>query len=137
MEIILFLSGLICGGLISWGITHAYDKKSSKERDALFNKLSEELREVILGDEREKLSVLELNELIREKTIDEEVGEAIPYYKACPKCGSEDLEKTSEAIVDGDREGISLAGYVDFVHCKKCGWEKNLSLGEEYSRGDI
>ena len=51
---------------------------------------------------------------------------------ACPKCGSEDLEGRSDAIVDGDREGSSLTGYMDFVYCKKCGWEKNTSTGEEY-----
>jgi hypothetical protein len=81
------------------GITHVYYKKSSKDQNVVFNKLSEEVRDAILNDNREKLSVLELNELIREKTINEEVGEAIPYM-VCPKCGSEDLERTSDVEVD-------------------------------------
>ncbi len=135
MEIILFLLGLMFGGLISWGITHAYHKKSSKDQNAVFNKLSEEVREAILNDNREKLSVLELNELIREKTIDEEVGEAIPYM-ACPKCGSEDLERTSDVEVDYGSEGPELAGHYDIVSCKKCEWTKT-SHGYESSRDDI
>ena len=75
MEILLFLLGLVLGALASWRITHIYYKKSSVDQNALFNKLSKEVRDVILNDNRNKLSVLELNELIRGKTIDEEVGE--------------------------------------------------------------
>jgi hypothetical protein len=78
MEIILFLSGLLFGSLISWLITHVYYKKASQDQNTVFNKLSEEVRSAILEDNREKLSVFELNELIREKTIDRNVGEAIP-----------------------------------------------------------
>lgn len=73
--------------------------------------------------------------MIREKTIDEEVGEAIPYM-ACPKCGSEDLERTSDSIVDVEPEGPSLVGHYDIVRCKKCEWTKT-SLGHESSRDDI
>ena len=76
------------------------------------------MREVILNDNREKLSVFELNELIREKTIDEEVVEELPYM-ACPKCGSEDLEPTSDVKVDYGHEGYELAGHYDIVRCKK------------------
>ena len=74
MEILLFILGLIIGGMISLGITHFYYKKSSKDQNIVFNKLSEEVRDSILNDNRQKLSVFELNELIREKTIDESVA---------------------------------------------------------------
>ena len=123
MEILLFILGLIIGGIISLGITHAYYKKSSKDQNVVFNKLSEQVRDAILNDNREKLSILELNELISEKTIDEEVGEAIPYM-ACPKCGSEDLDRTSDVEVDYGPEGPELAGHYDIVRCKECGWTK-------------
>lgn len=135
MEILLFILGLIIGGMISLGITHVYYKKSSKDQNVVFNKLSEEVRDAILNDNREKLSVLELNELIREKTINEEVGEAIPYM-ACPKCGSEDLERTSDVEVDYGPEGPELAGHYDIVRCKKCGWTKT-SHGYESPRDDV
>jgi predicted RNA-binding Zn-ribbon protein involved in translation (DUF1610 family) len=135
MEMVLFLSGLVLGGLISWGIAHGYYKKASRDQTAIFNKLSEEVRHAILDDNREKLSVLELNELIREKTIDKEVGEAIPYM-LCPKCGSEDLERTSDVEVDYGPEGPQLAGHYDVLRCKSCGWTKT-SHGHESSRDDI
>jgi hypothetical protein len=135
MEITLFLLGLIIGGLTSWAIAHAYYKKSSKDQNAVFNKLSEEVRVAILDDNREKLSVLELNELIREKTIDEEVGEAIPYM-ACPKCGSEDLERTTDVEVEYGPEGIESGTPYDIIRCKECGWTKT-SHGYESSRDDI
>jgi predicted RNA-binding Zn-ribbon protein involved in translation (DUF1610 family) len=135
MEIVLFLSGLLFGGLISWRITHVYYKKASQDQNTVFNKLSKEVRSAILEDNREKLSVFELNELIREKTIDRDVGEAIPYM-ACPRCGSEDLERTSDVEVDYGPEGTELAGHYDIVRCKECGWEKT-SHGYESPRDNI
>lgn len=74
MEMILFLSGLTLGALVSWEFTHAYHKESS----AAFNKLSMEVRQAIIEDDREKLSIIELNDLIREKTIDKEIGKETP-----------------------------------------------------------
>lgn len=135
MEIALFLLGLMFGGLISWGITHAYYKKSSKDQNAVFNKLSEDVRDAILDDNREKLSILELNELIRQKTSDEEVGEAIPYM-ACPRCGSENLERTSDVEVDYGPDGPESGMVYYIVRCKECGWEKT-SHGFESPRDYI
>jgi predicted nucleic-acid-binding Zn-ribbon protein len=135
MEITLFFLGLIFGGLISWGITHAYYKKSSKDQNAVFNKLSEEVRVAILDDNREKLSVLEINELLRDKTIDEEIGEEIPYI-ACPKCGSDDLERTSDAEVEYGPVGIESGTPYDIIQCKECGWTKT-SHGYESPRDDV
>lgn len=73
MEIGIFLLGVIIGGLILWKITQAYYNKSSKDRAALFKKLPEEMRYAILKDNREKLSLQELNELLGEKTPDKDV----------------------------------------------------------------
>lgn len=135
MEILLFLLGLMFGGLVSWGITHAYYKKASKNQNAVFNKLSDEVRDAILNDNRDKLSVLELNELIREKTIDEEVGETIPYM-ACPRCGSQNLERTSDVEVDYGSDGMVSGTPYDIIRCKECEWTKT-SHGYESPRDDI
>ena len=135
MEIVLFLSGLLFGGLISWGIAQVYYKRTSRDQNAVFNKLSEVVRDAILEDNREKLSVFELNELIMEKTIDKDAGEALPYM-ACPCCGSEDLERTSDVEVDYGRGGSELAGHYDIVRCEECGWEKT-SHGYESPRDNI
>lgn len=88
-----------------------------------------------MEDNREKLSVFELNELIKEKTIDKDVGEAIPYT-ACPRCGSENLERTSDVEVDYGIEGPELAGHYHIVRCKECDWEKT-SHGYESPRYNI
>ncbi|MHB8881858.1 MAG: hypothetical protein ACYC69_10180 [Thermodesulfovibrionales bacterium] len=135
MEIILFLLGLIVGGITSWGVTHAYYRKSSNEQNILFNKLSEEVRDAIMEDKREHLTVLELNELIREKTIDESGGEAIPYM-ACPHCGSDDLERTSDVEVDYGPEGPESGTPYDIVKCPKCNWIKT-SHGFEAPKDNI
>lgn len=135
MEILLFLLGIVFGALASWGITHKYYKKASEDQNTLFNKLSEAVRNAILNDSRDKLSILELNELIREKTIDKMVGEAIPYM-VCPRCGSGELERTSDIEVDYGPEGSELAGHYDIVHCKGCDWTKT-SHGYESSRDEM
>lgn len=135
MELFLFIFGLVTGGVISLCITHIYYRKSTHDQNTLFNKLSEELRNLILHDHRDRLSVMDLNELIQKKTIDTEIGEAIPYI-ACPRCGSEDLKRSSDVEVDYDLEGPILAGHYDIVQCRNCGWTKT-SHGYESSRDDI
>lgn len=42
---LLFIAGLIIGGVISWLITHIYHKKASKEQRELIDKFSKELQE--------------------------------------------------------------------------------------------
>lgn len=135
MEIVLFLFGLLLGGLISWGITHAYYNKASHDQNLLFNKLSEEVRDAILNDSREKLSVLELNELIREKTIDGDIAEP-SAYTICPRCGSENLQMSSDAEVGYGGDGPELECLYDMVRCKKCNWTKT-SHGFESPRDGI
>ena len=132
MEIVFFLLGLFLGVLVSWGIAHAYYKKSSIEQNKLFNKLSKEVRDAILADNRDKLSILELNELIRDKTIDAHVGESLPYI-ACPRCGSEDLERTTDVEVEYGPEGPESGIPYDIIRCKKCNWTKT-SHGYESPR---
>jgi len=66
MEIIL----LLIGALIGWAITHIYSNKSSSEQTKLFNKISVEVREIILTDARSQLSIPELNSALLEKTMD-------------------------------------------------------------------
>lgn len=39
---LLFIAGLVIGGLISWGITHSYHKKASAEQERLLKKASAE-----------------------------------------------------------------------------------------------
>lgn len=100
LEIALFVAGVIVG----WLIQAVYSAKSSKEQRLLFDKLSAELRGLILQDPREHLSVAELNKLIDDRTIDLTRGEPLPYF-ACPKCGSTDLQKRES--FDAQHDDIS------------------------------
>ena len=79
----------------------------------LFNKLTEEVRGIILTDKRETLTVKELNELLEKKTIKNHVGGDPLPYKACPKCGSEKLLRDTQITQDD-------IYYV--IQCKDCKW---------------
>ena len=127
MPILLLLVGALLGGFISWIITHSYYKKSSVEQKAIFNKLSTEIKQTILKDKRDSLTVKELNELLEEKVIDRESKDTLPF-KACPKCGSENIVSGEDAIVDydvGDEgEPVPSPTLYGTVKCRDCGWEK-------------
>jgi hypothetical protein len=100
--------------LSSWVITHAYYKRASDEQSTLFTKLSKEVRNTILADRREGLSVQELNELLDRRTIDRRVQGPFQYI-ACPCCGSKNLIK--KEVRDSDKDEIHIV-----AHCDKCSW---------------
>jgi predicted RNA-binding Zn-ribbon protein involved in translation (DUF1610 family) len=110
-----FILGLVLGALASLGITHLYYKRSSVDQELLYRKLSTEVRCAILDDSRENLSIPELNQLLDDKTIDRDTsGHPLPF-KACPKCGSEDLER--KEVLDERHDEMYY-----FIGCKQCGW---------------
>ena len=112
---ITFIGGLFIGALASWGITHWYFKRSSPDQERLYGKLSADVRQAILGDSRERLSVPDLNQLLDDKTIDPTAtGDPLPY-KACPKCGSFDLQK-------GEHMNPKRDDLYYVIECKQCGW---------------
>jgi len=113
MEIVLFILGVVLGGIVSWRISYAYYRKANEDQKILFGKLSESVRQTILQDKRESLSVRELNELLEKKTIENPTaGDPLPY-KACPKCGSQRL-KRSEIIKQDDNYYV--------IQCADCNW---------------
>ena len=110
-----FIIGLIIGALASWAITHWYYRRSSNDQERLFGKLSSEVRTAILDDTRSTLTIPELNRLLEDKTIDPEAaGYPLPF-KACPKCGSEKLERRE--CIDPKHDELY---YV--IQCKECPW---------------
>ncbi len=115
MDIVFFL-GLFLGGVISWLLTHLYYRRSSTEQEALYKKLSDDVRKMVLEDPRDSLTVLELNRLLDSKTIDKHrinQGHPLPY-KACPKCGSKNLARGEINRADDNYLVIS---------CKDCDWQ--------------
>ena len=116
MDVLSLIAGAILGGMFSWGISAYYYKKSNEDQRSLFNKLSSDVRQAILGDARENLTVRELNGLLEAKVLDEEAATHDPLpYKACPTCGNEELVRTSHLDREGDEEY-----YV--IGCTSCGW---------------
>lgn len=126
MEILLFFLGLVLGGLVSWLITHVYYRIATKEQDAVYKKLSKKLQTWILADTRKHLSVADLNALLEQKTIDPDSDYPFPY-KACPKCGSANVYRTTD--VEGECEAGDNGEpfwtpiYFKALACDDCGWK--------------
>ena len=120
--------GIFSGAIASWVIAHFYYRKSNHDQNDLFNKLPEYIRQAVLEDQREKLSVKELNELIRLKTIDK-MKKGFEAFKACPKCGSKNITVGDE-LYDVDVSGSSLDDatyspiFIKCITCQECGWKK-------------
>lgn len=110
MEIVLF----VAGGLLSWLLSHWYYRKSNADQELVYSKLSEDIRQIIREDQRGKLSVCELNQLLEQQTIDPDDPGPLPY-KACPKCGSKNLKFESGTDPDRDETYYSIA-------CRECPW---------------
>lgn len=107
-DIIFLILGAVLGGIIGWITSVYFYRKSNKEQAALYNKLTSDIRELILADPRDQLSVEELNELLELKTQKD------GYYIACPQCGNTKLKYGS--FID-DREETWYA-----TDCPSCGW---------------
>ena len=119
---ITLIIGTIFGAAISWFITRYYYLKSNHDQNHLFDKIPDEIRKILLEDQREKFSVRELNELIRAKTIDI-AKKGFDAYKACPKCGSINIKKGKTRIAEPDEEFHN--GIVELnIKCVDCGWEE-------------
>ena len=121
--------GIFLGALITWIITHYYYRKANHDQNELFNKIPEYIRQGIIDDRRDKLTVKELNKLIQLKTIDKH-KEGIRKFKACPKCGSLNI-RVGRDIIDVDAGGDLESGpeftpiYADTITCIDCGWAKH------------
>lgn len=131
-----FIGGVILGGIITWVITHIYYKRSRRDQNAVSDKLSLELKRLILDDKRKSLTVTDLNELLRDKVIDRTSSETLPY-KVCPKCGSENISRSTDFIVDeeaGDDGGtFQTAAPFGIIQCLECGWRDD-EIERDYER---
>lgn len=121
--------GIIFTALITLIVSHYYYKKANHDQNRLFSKMPEYIRQGIIDDQREKLTVKELNKLIRLKTIDQH-EEGISKFKACPKCGSQNIA-IGKDIIDVDADGDIESGpvftpiYADTITCGNCNWKKS------------
>lgn len=125
---------IVIGIFITWLIAHYYYKRANKDQATLFGKLPSDLRQWILLDKREHLSVKDLNSLIWEKTIDLNSKDQFPF-KVCPKCGSKNLTREPELGVDCDvidREPVYYKFDIPAIQCPECGWrrtEEDIHIG--------
>jgi hypothetical protein len=130
MDIIL----TVIGALFGWFANHLYSRQGSKELRDRFGEQAELIAKMpasflaaLHEDQRSKLSVRELNELLKKFTT---TGDG--DVTACQQCGSTSLNRDGDADVDYDGDGgASLNYYIDSVTCDDCGWQHN-----EYSSRD-
>ncbi|MFH0828768.1 MAG: hypothetical protein V1907_01145 [Candidatus Kerfeldbacteria bacterium] len=109
------LLGILGGGIVSWVITFAYYRRSSKKAPEWAQPLIERFG-------NEPPTTEQLMEYFNEAVAG---GEIIPHvpsgYVMCPKCKAPSSElEYGEADYD-DRE---LRG--SWVKCRKCGWSEFL-----------
>jgi hypothetical protein len=124
---LLDVAFFISGAVISWILTHLYYRRGNRDQNKFFNKFSKDIREMILADKRDSLSVLDLNDLLRKKIIDYEIPGPFKY-KACPKCGSSNLWRGKDYWVDveaGDNgEAVYSGTPYSVIECMDCHWRK-------------
>jgi len=107
-----------------------YAARASTEQQTLFNKLSVDVRKAILEDQRETLSIVELNELIEHKAKGGRTDKRASSFVACPRCGSVEIEKHAiEWTVHDPEAPRKEPGHVAI--CKMCGWVEADSLKHE------
>jgi predicted nucleic-acid-binding Zn-ribbon protein len=120
-----FIGGLVLGGAISWFITHSYYVRSSRDQRAVFGKLSSEIKALILSDKRASLTVVELNAILRDRVINDGSRDELPY-KVCPKCGSNNIDRDRDYIVDAEMGDDGMPVYTGTpyktIRCENCGW---------------
>jgi Zn ribbon nucleic-acid-binding protein len=110
----------VVGGLVSWAITHYYDRRAFVRVPAwarpLMKRLPKrmpsraELRKVF----REVLAEVRLEASEPEEEID------FDELEECPKCGSDDLES-------GDDEN-ARGRVFETIECLSCGWRDKREL---------
>lgn len=120
-----FIGGLVLGGAISWFITHSYYVHSCRDQRAVFGKLSSDITSLILSDKRASLSVGELNGILRDRVIEDGSTDELSY-KVYPKCGSDDIYRGRDYIVDGEMGDDGMPVYTGTpyktIKCEDCGW---------------
>ncbi|TFG75549.1 MAG: hypothetical protein E4H21_08565 [Thermodesulfobacteriales bacterium] len=115
---------LAVGILAGWLITALYYRKSSRDQRHLLEKVPEEVRKALKEDQRDRLTVRELNELLESKTIDK-TKTGLEVFKVCPKCGSSHLSKGKNWEVSSPDDAFQY----NEVWCADCDWSKNDLFG--------
>jgi hypothetical protein len=122
---LFFILGTVIGTLGTWLVAHVYYTVSRHDQTLLYEKLNANARQWILEDQQEHLSVADLNELLRKKTIDPHSDYSLPY-KVCLDCGSANIHRDTDVEVDGDvddeRGPVFSPMDYDALQCDDCGW---------------
>ena len=115
---VLGIVATVLVGLAAILVTHLYHVRAGREQKTMLGKLPDEIVDILKEDAREKFSILELNDLILEKSIDldapHEPGNPYTPWKACPRCGNTELTYSE----DDRRPGHTY--YI--TSCNECNW---------------
>lgn len=118
----------VFGALLSWLFTHVYYKKSSRDAMTLYNKLSKDSRDLILESKNSSLTVKDLNTLLKNRVLDEKTNEFFKH-RVCPVCGSTNLERNVDHLVDAEPGdgGLPIYSAIEYptIECLDCGWKKS------------
>jgi Zn ribbon nucleic-acid-binding protein len=131
-----FIGGIILGGIVSWVIARRFYLLAHRDQQILFNKLTSDVRETILSDKRESITVSQLNDLLRKKTLDASGNNELPY-KVCPKCGSDNLIRNKDFLAEDESgdDGLPFQTPIPYktIECVDCGW-KDDEVSKDYKR---
>jgi len=101
------------GAIVSWSIAFYYYKRSSKETPKWFS--VENLKEILVKNPSDiDWTARQIVQLYNEKVFDYHSSDPLPYT-CCPRCGSEDLEKSSHQDYERDE-------FYYVIGCKECEW---------------
>ncbi|MCX6101156.1 MAG: hypothetical protein NTV92_07015 [Candidatus Bipolaricaulota bacterium] len=126
---VTLLVGAALGGLASWLVTHVYHLKASRDLRRVVDRLPDVVREAVQESTLDKLTVDDLNDALRARVVDATRASGFPY-KACPRCGSQDLAITKQfhsAEPDSDEDGNINWSPINCatISCMSCGWSEN------------
>jgi hypothetical protein len=103
----------IVGAVASWGIAYYYFKRANKETPEWFS--ISNLKEILTKNPEDvDWTARQVVQLYNRKVFDESSSDPL-QYKCCPKCGSENLDKSSL-----DDHAHDKSYYL--ISCKKCSW---------------
>jgi len=95
----------------------AHSEWRSREQQKLIQKLPSKIIKALKKDEREQLTLDELEELVLELGHFTELG-IVP--SKCPECGNSDLETIGGTHSDPRADDPWMR-----ITCKHCGWSRN------------
>ena len=103
----------VLGAAISWGISHYYYYRGNRETPSWFS--TENLKEILTKNPEDvDWTARQIVKLYNKNVFDESSSDPLPF-RACPKCGSENLKRSSHNDYQNDESYFVIS-------CNQCDW---------------